>query len=64
MCVCVWVFVCLYIKSSQTDFFGEALIDYLLRILGEKTMNDKLMYIPNDDNLNNPSVDIIYWLKC
>ena len=29
----------------------------------DKTMDNKLMYIPNEDKQINPSVDYNYWLK-
>ena len=30
----------------------------------DKTINDKLMFIPGDVNKITPSVDLKYWLKC
>ena len=31
-------------------------------ILRDKTIDDKLIYIPNDDKQNHPSVDQNYWI--
>ena len=53
-----------YIKTMNTSFVSPRLQSFAW-ILRDKTMDDNLMYIPNDDMQNNPvnNVHYYYWLK-